>query len=208
MSSLGVCAFASPFSVAVVVVEEVLPVLSSLAGEALLLLLLRVRFADDLTGAESSPSLATDLSAEDSFSSLLLLPLPLLERVRVRGERVEGAASLSESLLSLDSTAVSLLSEPFEEEDDDDDDDLVARGVDVDDDEDVALLSLLVEDAPESESDPDDLDVLDSLLLLLLSVASGGSVVWVAVVKILTTTIMRTMTRKTNLTMRQMMTTG
>ena len=163
LSSLGVTAFASP---------------SSLAGEALLMLL-RVFFTEGVTGAESSPSLATDLSVEVSLSSLLLPPL--LERVRVREERVEGTASLSESLLSLDSTATSLLSELLDDEEDDDDEDLVARG-------DTALFSLLAEDEPDSESETDALVVLDSLLLLLLSAASGFNewkvmmmVIWVTV---------------------------
>ena len=128
-------------------------------------MLLRVFFTEGVTGAESSPSLATDLSEEVSLSSLLLPPL--LERVRVREERVEGTASLSESLLSLDSTATSLLSELLDDEEEDDED-LVARG-----DDDTALFSLLAEDELDSESETDALDVLDSLLLLLLSAASG-----------------------------------
>ena len=144
-------------------------------------MLLRVFFTEGVTGAESSPSLATDLSEVVSFSSLLLPPL--LERVRVREERVEGTASLSESLLSLDSTATSLLSELLDDEEDDDDEDLVARG-----DDDTALFSLLAEDEPDSESETDALVVLDSLLLLLLSAASGFNewkvmmmVIWVTV---------------------------
>lgn len=148
MSSFGVRAFASPPS--------------ALAGDASLL---RVLFTEDATGAESSPSLVTDLSEEVSLSSLLLPPL--LGRVRVREERVEGTASLSESLLSLDSTATSLLSELFDD-DEEVDDDLVVRG-----DDDIALISFLAEDEPDSESETDALVVLDSLLLLLLSAASG-----------------------------------
>ena len=154
------------------VVEVVLPVLSSLAGEVLTLLL-RVLFTDDVTGVEFSPSLATDLSEVVSPSSLLL---PLVERVRVREVRVE-EDSLSESLLSLVSAAASLLSEPFEEDEDDDEDVLVARGVD--DDDDVTALSLLAEDEPESESEPDALDVRDSLLLLLLLLSVASGVSWV-----------------------------